>query len=289
MVKLKEEEISAPPKPVARRSRGTRKKQPSPRTFQPVNPILDQSTFKGKVEATITDEKMLLEKDIKRLGIATLIQLCNQVDDKEGLDMVNLHQWHIVVNLATVGSRGGNSKKDHATLGFYCPSVSTGQWEVNGMIGKELTLNYWDLQNMSVENYFNVVVHEFVHAYADLTAKTEKDRDCTKNGAHKKRFADLCSQVGWIEAVPVDGYVKLTSQITDEGRKALKKLKVTAPTIGKNRAPKKPKAKRVVLECINCELKVMVPTGKYERNEVSLDCKCLGSDNGVPMVATVTV
>ena len=147
------------------------------------------------------------------------------------------------------------------------------------MVGKELTINYWNLHKMSAEEFFNFVVHEFVHAYSDLSAKTDKDRDCAKNGAHKKRFADLCAQVDWIEAIPISGYVKMTSQITDKGKEMVKKLKVEAPSIGKTPAPKKPKAKRIDLQCPKCEFKVMVPTGRYDKGLVAMTCDV----HGLPM------
>ena len=279
-------EITAPPTPKKPRKAN---KNGKPKTVKKgkVNPILDKASFNGKLEATLTNQKIALETEIMRIGIATIKQLCKEGGDDEGMDMINMGKWHIVPNLSTTGSRKGNTDADSTTKGYYCPSTSTGQWVVDGMVGKELTINYWNLHKMSAEEFFNFVVHEFVHAYSDLSAKTDKDRDCTKNGAHKKRFADLCAQVDWIEAIPASGYVKMTSQITDEGRKMVKKLKVEAPSIGKTPAPKKPKAKRVSLECKNCDLKVMVPFGKWEKGEVTLNCLCLGKENGVEMKANV--
>ena len=279
-------EITAPPTPKKPRKAN---KNGKPKTVKKgkVNPILDKASFNGKLEATLTNQKIALETEIMRIGIATIKQLCKEGGDDEGMDMINMGKWHIVPNLSTTGSRKGNTDADSTTKGYYCPSTSTGQWVVDGMVGKELTINYWNLHKMGAEEFFNFVVHEFVHAYSDLSAKTDKDRDCAKNGAHKKRFADLCAQVDWIEAIPASGYVKMTSQITDEGRKMVKKLKVKAPSIGKTPAPKKPKAKRVSLECKNCDLKVMVPFGKWEKGKVTLNCLCLGKENGVEMKANV--
>jgi len=290
------DKVMAPEKPKQKSKSETNKKPratktPSaPKKKEPQsNVIMDESSLKGKLDKTVTDYSDV-EKDITRLVRWHIGHMDKVRGNEEGLDYHKLGEHHIVCRLGETGSFGGNTDKDHNTKGHYCPSgTKRGHWMMDGTKGNELLLNVWDLQNMTDEDYFNYVIHESIHAYSDLISETDKDRDCAKNGAHKKKFVELVEASGLLDPVPLSNYVKWTTTINDKGRKAMKKLKVTAPKIGKVAAPKKPKAKRVTLECENCELKVMVPYGKWEKGEVVLECTCGGTSTyGREMKATVS-
>tara|TARA_R100000808_G_scaffold770_4_gene3727 strand:+ start:416 stop:1381 length:966 start_codon:yes stop_codon:yes gene_type:complete len=282
------------PKPKAKKSKPKAKAQPKAKSaLQPKkeeampNVIMAEPTLKGKLDKTVTDVAAL-EKEITRIVRWSFSHLDKVLGNTEGMDYKKLGDHHVVCRVGETGSFGGNTDKDHNTKGHYCPSgTKRGEWDVNGVKGNELLINVWDLHNMSDEEFFNFIHHEAIHAYSDLTAETDKDRDCAKNGAHKQKFVDLVQASGLLDPVSLPNYVKWTTTINGKGVKAMKKLKVQAPKIGKTRAPKKAKAKRVSLECKNCELKVMVPFGKWDRGEVSLNCLCLGSENGVEMKANV--
>ena len=282
-----EEKVAETPTPESKASKGNNGKGKQSIPVIP-NPILEPSTLKGKIDRMFTDKKLEEEKKLTNLANITLRRLCERVNDKEGIDLINLGEWYVVVTLTTPSTLGGNSPKDFSTKGFYCPSTYTGQWIIideDGVQrkGKELAISYWDLQDISADELFNFIVHETIHLYNDLKGTP----DCSKNGTHKQLFVDTCAQTDWIEAVAVDGYVKYSSKISKKGQAKVKALKIKAPKVGKIRAPKKAKAKRVNLVCHQCDLKVMIPTGRYERGEADLDCLCLGSDNPVRMVAEI--
>ena len=265
----------------------TKKKSPTPtpRTRKPkeekavLNVVESASSFKGKLQKTVEGNKEVqaLEAEINRIGLATLNRMCTANNDKEGLAMLNLGKWRIVARIGTTGTLKGTTDKDHTTMGYYCPSMATGQWVIGDMIGKEIIINQWDLHGMSAEQFFNFVAHEFIHAYSDLI----DDNDCAKNGGHKNVFVERCDQLEWIKAIPLKGYIKWTSEITDKGRKQLKKMKVVAPTIGKVRAEKKPTPKRVKLYCPthaeNYDGETMttyVSTKKWANGEGSVSIRC---------------
>ena len=71
----------------------------------------------------------------------------------------------------------------------------------------------------------------------------------------------------------------------------MKKLGITAIDMGKVAAKAPPKAKRINLVCPNCELKVMVPTGKWDRGEIELHCYAPKNDGcyGTEMVDETTL
>lgn len=273
-------EVSAPEKPV------TKEKPPTstPRTRKPreekavLNAVESAPSFKAKLQKTVEGNKEVhaLEAEINRIGLATLNQMCKATNDKEGLAMLNLGKWRIVATIGTTGTLKGTSDKDHTTMGYYCPSMATGQWMIGDMIGKEIVINQWDLHGMSAEQFFNFVAHEFIHAYSDLI----DDNDCAKNGGHKKVFVERCEQLEWIKAIPLKGYIKWTSEITAKGKKQLKKMNVVAPTIGKVRAEKKPTPKRVKLYCPNHmakfeeSLTTYVSTAKWADGKGSVSIRC---------------
>jgi len=243
------------------------------------NPILNASTVKAKLGAAVTTPAEAL-KEVKRLVEWHLNHMLRQTNDREAALMVNLGEWRIVCRLSESGSLGGNAKKDSSVKGHYCPSgTNRGEWLVDGMKGKELSINVWNLHDMTDEDWFNFVIHESIHAYSDLTATTERERDCAKNGAHKKLFAQLVEQSGLLDVVEIpNSYAKLTTVINDEGRKAMAKLKATAPNIGKVPAKKKAPAKRARMVCDDCALIVMVPIGKYRNGGIQLRCMTCGTD-----------
>jgi len=271
----------------------TKKKSPTPtpRTRKPkeekavLNAVESAPSFKGKLQKTVDGNKGIqaLEDEGNRIGLATLNKMCKATNDKEGLAMLNLGLWRIVLRISTTGTLKGTSDKDHTTMGYYCPSMASGQWVLeDGMKGKEIVINQWDLQNMSAEEFFNFVAHEFIHAYSDLI----DDNDCAKNGGHKGVFVERCDQLEWIKAIPhlnANGevsYIKWTSEITDKGRKQVKKMKIKAPSIGKVRAEKKPTPKRVKLYCPNHmakfeeSLTTYVSTAKWADGKGSVSIRC---------------
>lgn len=243
------------------------------------NPILEATSVRNKIHATVTTPSDAL-LDVERLVRWHLRHMIDQTNDHEAALMVNLGEWHIVCRLSEAGSLGGNAKRDHNTRGHYCPSgTNRGEWRVNGVTGKELSINVWNLHGMSDEDWFNFIIHESIHAYSDLTATNERERDCARNGAHKRLFAELVAQSGLLDVIEIpDHYAKLTTVINDEGRKAMAKLGVKAPRIGKVPAPKKAPAKRARMICDDCALIIWVPIGKYRRGEVALRCMSCGTD-----------
>lgn len=254
----------------------------------PVNPVLEQSSLIGKLEATITGYS-----DIELLGrkisIATLKQLAKQHESGEAI-LKNLGDWMVTVRIGEAASKTGNAKKDSSTGGHYCRTGATGYGTtvVGEMEGREILLNIWNLHLLTAEDFFQLVVHETCHLWSDLIATIDKERDTNKAGGHRKysqngefSFEGIAKATEWLDVIEVNNYVNLTTKISKDGAKMCKKLKVVAPSIGKVPAKKKAPAKRVSLMCEDCGFKIMVPTKKFENGEVDLTCAIHGKPMGV--------
>jgi len=281
----------APARP-SRRAAAKPKPEKKEKPKAPVNPVLAKPSLTGKLEATVTGYSDT-ELEARRIAIATLKRL-NKVHSLGGEDKLkNLGDFMVPVRIGEAASKTGNAKKDSSTGGHYCKSGATkyGTSEVGDMEGRELLVNIWGLQNLSKYDFFQYVVHETCHLWSDLIATSDKESDCNKAGGHRKHsqngeysFEDIASSTGWLEVIEIDSYAKLTTKISEDGKKMCDKLKVVAPSMGKVPAKKKKPAKRVSYTCPSCSLKIMAPTGKHEKGQVSLSCNLHG-DEPVPMIA----
>ena len=242
-------------------------------TDKMVNPVMAASTVKGKLDATVTTP-VAVEQEVQRLVQWHLNHMIKMANDKEAATLINLGKWQILCRVSESGSLTGHTKADSNTKGHYCPTgTRLGEWIVeSGMIAKEVSINVWRLQDMTAEEFFDVCVHESIHAFSDLTSTSRKERDCASNGRHNKRFVALVERSGMLDAVKLNTSVGYTTEINDTGRKAMKKLKVSAPKIGKTPARKKKSPKRVTYECESCDYKIGVPTGAHERGKINLFC-----------------
>ena len=257
----------------------------------PVNPVLEQSSLDGKLEATITGYS---ETELwgRKIAIATLKQLAKHHQGGEAI-LKNLGDWMVTVRIGEAASKTGNATKDKITGGHYCRTGATGFGTTVGgeMEGREILLNIWGMHNLSAEDFFQLVVHETCHLWSDLIATIDKERDTNKAGGHRKysqngefSFEGIATATEWLDVIEIDNYAKLSTKISKDGAKMCKKLKVVAPSIGKVPARKKKPAKRVSYTCPECLLKIMAPTGKHDKGQVALSCNLHG-DTTVPMIA----
>jgi len=242
-------------------------------TDKMVNPVMAASTVKGKLNATVTTP-VKVEQEVQRLVQWHLNHMIKMANDKEAATLINLGKWQILCRVSEIGSLTGHTSTDSTTKGHYCPSGTRfGEWTSEaGMKAKELAINVWGLHKMTAEDFFNFCVHESIHAFSDLTSTSNKDRDCASNGRHNKRFVALVERSGVLDAIKIDTTAAWTTVINDTGRKAMKKLKVSAPKIGKTPARKKKSPKRVTYVCDHCPYQIGVPTGAHERGEINLMC-----------------
>ena len=236
----------------------------------------------------------MLEKAV----VAGLLKLASESDDPETA-IKNLGDFRCAVRIGEAGSKTGRAKKDITTGGHFCGrGTKYGETLIGDMDGVEILVNIWNLHGKTADEVGNTIFHETCHLWNHLIATNDKELDCNKAGGHRSAstngdfsFETCATNLGWINPIEIDGYAKLSSEINSEGKKMVKKLGITAIDMGKVAAKAPPKAKRINLVCPNCELKVMVPTGKWERGEIELQCFSPISDGcyGTEMVDETTL
>ena len=253
---------------------------PEPATPEPKkkNPVLEAPSLDGKLKATVTSYAKY-ETMLEKAAVATLQQMAKNSDDPETA-IKNLGDFRCAVRIGEAASKTGRAERDGDTGGHFCGhGTKYGETLIGDMKGSEILINIWNLHGKTADEVGNIIFHETLHLWSYLIAANEKERDCNKAGGHRRytankdySFEALVDQLGWLELVELDNYAKLTTNIGKEGKKMVKKLDITAIDMGKVAAKAPPKAKRVNLICPACDLKVMVPTGRWERGEVALDC-----------------
>ena len=243
--------------------------------------VIEASSKDDKLEALVTNfadaEKMLTQ-----VAVATLQQLSrNSEDDPEALNIDFNNGVRCLVRIGEVGSKTGRSKRDGALATFCGGNTKFGKTMINGFEGSEIVINIWNLQDRNEQEIFNLVCHQAIHLYSELTAANDKQRDCNKAGRHRRRkdnkgnsFEGLVEQLGWLEVKEVETYVELDTTVGVEGKKKIKELGIRPINIGKIPAKAPPKAKRVTMICPHCNLRAMVPVGKHDSGEAKMKCMC---------------
>ena len=270
---------------------------PEPATPEPKNPVLEAPSLDGKLKATVTSYAKY-ETMLEKAAVATLQEMAKNSTDPETA-IKNLGDFRCAVRIGEAASKTGRAARDGDTGGHFCGhGTKYGATLIGDMKGSEILINIWNLHGKTADEVGNIIFHETLHLWSYLIAADEKERDCNKAGGHRRytankdySFEALVDQLGWLELVELDNYAKLTTNIGKEGKKMVKKLDITAIDMGKVAAKAPPKARRINLVCPNCELKVMVPTGKWDRGEIELHCYAPKNDGcyGTEMVDETTL
>ena len=198
--------------------------------------------------------------------------ICNEIERIAGICIndynrktgISLEGFSTVVTLLPPDSKGTrNTVKGHFTLNK--------TWMNNkGETFREIAVNPYLLGYMTSADVVETIYHEVIHLYCLASGI----KDCSTNGRHNTRFAEAANISKVIEAYDTQTWLGYSTRLTELGRQWVKteviprqhELTKLLP------AARKRQPKRITLICKGCNLRAMVPYGKWKTGKAFIGC-----------------
>lgn len=196
-------------------------------------------------------------KEIERIAGICI----NDYNKKTGIP---LEGFSTVVTLLPPDSKGMRQ----SVLGHF--TLNKTWMDKKGETFREIAVNPYLLGHMTSADVVETIYHEVIHLYCLASGV----KDCSTNGRHNKRFAEAANLSTVIESYDTGTWLGYASRLTKLGERWVDEEVMPRQHELTKILPsaKKRQPKRITLICKGCNLRAMVPYGKWRAGQAFLGC-----------------